>query len=274
MSDSRNKKGGSWVSRLPSRLKLLFYPPDEGQPERPFRMTHFPDRPARDPISPQNIPTDEECLRYLLAVQQQGMNFPGRAPSSVYSWQEDSTLPSPHGVGGSGRGFTPLVAGHATRSPRHNTERVPEWDVVVARSTSPPFTPDSLDTKDSWDLPLWEHYTSEAEIRSSSIFPSNCYSADKKGLTEHSLTRETWPASEPRHDADTSRSKGVQSLVHPDDTLPPPLEAQGDSGSDDVYEGWAEYYFDEANFQDRDQQGRYTGGTSSHTRLPSIEEFI
>lgn len=68
-------------------------------------MTHVPDRPARSPVSHYGTLTDEECLRYLLAVQQQEVNSSGRPCSSVYSSQEGEASPFLHGVGAGGREF-------------------------------------------------------------------------------------------------------------------------------------------------------------------------
>lgn len=279
MNAGRNRNGGSWASRLPYRLKFLFHLPhdddDDDEPRRPFRMTHVPDRPARNPAS-HATPTDEECLRYLLTVQQQEeVNSPRRPCSSVYSCQEGEALPSLHGFGASGREFARGMGHREARSPRLYAERVPGWDAVITRPVSRPFTPDSSDPRDTWSPPLYRPHDSGTTIQSNESAPSQRQHIAQYNLTQHSLTHGTWPAQDLLPTDDAARRKDAQAAAHTYSPHSLPPEAQGDAdGEDDVYEGWGEYYFDETNFRGRDGVGRYTGEITGYVRLPRIGEFF
>ena len=46
--------------------------------------------------------------------------------------------------------------------------------------------------------------------------------------------------------------------------LLPLLDVQSETeGDDNLYEGWAEYYFDETNFQGRNEWGQYLGNSNA-----------
>lgn len=140
---------------------------------------------------------------------------------------------------------------------------------------SPPFTPNSSDPRDTWSPPLYRPHDSQTTIQSSGSAPLQGQHIAEYNHTQDSLIRGTWPAQDPHYTDDVARRKGAQAPAHSYNPCSLPPEALGDSGGDDdVYEGWAEYYFDETNFRGRDGQGRYTGEITGYVQLPTIGEFF
>lgn len=237
-------------------------------------MTYVPDRPARSPA--QAAPTDEECLQYLLAVQQQEMNSSGRSRSSVYS-QEGGESPFLSGIGARGRELGRETGCCNSRSPRATGERFPGWDAMVTRSMSPPFTLDSADPRDTWSPPLWRSsdHDSETTTQLSGSVTLQGDHIPQYDCKRHSLIHGTWTAQDPQHTEDIASCQGTQATAQPYSAHSLSPETQGDSdGDDDVYAGWADYYFDDSNFRGRDGVGRYIGKMTGHVRLPTIGEFF
>lgn len=275
---NREQKGSSWLSQLPLCLKTLVRRTDEQEPRRTFRILHMPDRPARS-LATQNIPTDEECLQHLLALQQQGMGSRELECGSEYRWQEDDVFPFVHGVGPSKREVLRMQKRRGARPRALDGGKIPGWDAVVTKSMSPPFTPDSSGPWGSWTSTQNGHYDPVTTTRAGGAAPPKEQRPDEYSRLSRAVARGTWPARDPRRNTGTASSKGVWTPVCPRSSLPPEARSDADDEDDDdddndVYDGWEEYYFDETNFRGRDEGAMYTGRIGANVGLPSIEEFI
>ena len=259
---SRNRKTSSWVSRIPRRLKLFFSQPDNDEPREACRITHVPDRPTRS-FTSRVLPTDEECLQYLQALQKQALDPPVRECRSIDSSMGSETSHLLHEIGGSGRDLEDIVGNFQSLPSRSDVERQWGWDTAGTMSPSARLTVNSPHPGIAWSPPRYSHCSQGGAAQSSAPTFSRGRIATDKGRAHGSLTRETWPTpNRPYSSSKEGDSKGALGPVESRTSLLPSPEAHCDRDSEaDLYDGWAEYYFDETNFLGRDETGRFIGNT-------------
>ncbi|SPN98877.1 related to na+/k+/2cl- cotransporter [Cephalotrichum gorgonifer] len=266
----------SWVTQLHQRLRAIIprskKEEGHGGETTEFRITHSPDRPERTVSADDALPTDEECVEYLLDLRWQGGGG-GRGGQfgSAYKWPEMDHSLLAHKARVRGEDTSSIVTGTtAVQSPGSSVGGGQPGDKAGIGSTSPLAKDYYCSGPGRDSIPRYYKYRYDNPGRTTvqaAQSPTNQRNVDGGGLTPRPLTRR------PRPDSDLGRSAAATTTTTsrhskiPDrlqrsvPSFPPGTESDSD-GEDDIYGDWAEYYFDETNFSDRDDEGRHLGSGS------------